>query len=178
MTNTLTLYQLTAEMADLEAALIENGGELTPEMEAAWTETSEALTKKADGYGTLLNKFDAASKNIAAEIERLQALKKTADNSVKRIKAHLVAAMTDFDIQHLDGELHKFSLSTTTATETDDEVLLAPYQEKIDALQADLPAWLTLSPKISKTELKAAYKGKDVTPAGLRFVENKSLRIK
>ena len=49
-----TLYELTAAQSAIEYALYENGGELTPELEAQLAETREALPAKIDGYNHIL----------------------------------------------------------------------------------------------------------------------------
>jgi len=176
--NTLTLFQLSAEMAAIEAALIENGGELTPELETAMAETSEGLQRKADGYGILLAKFAAVSDACKAEIDRIQNIKKTADNSVKRIKGHLAETMRAFEMKHLDGETHKFTLTQSTGTVIDEDAVLRPYEEKIAKFQDTLPAWLTVKASISKTALKDAFKDSEVKPEGVDFVDNYTVRVR
>lgn len=171
-----TLYELTGQMAAIEEALEENGGELTPELEEVWQETAESLPKKVDGYNKVIANMTAYSKNIDAEIKRLQTLKKTADNSVKRVKEHLVDVMKQWGIVKLEGSYCKMTLTTSTATEVDEETVLAPYRSRLAKL--DLPDWITADLKVSKTALKDAFKDKDVTPAGVSFVENQSLRIR
>lgn len=180
MENNLTLYALTEQMAQIEAVLEENGGELTPEMDALWEETKESLCQKADNYNALLVKLGAYSDNIDAEIKRLQALKKTADNSVKRIKEHIKDTMEQFGLTAIEGGLCKMTLSTSTATEVNEEIVLAPYKPFIEALEKKLPAYISVEPKISKTGLKEAAKElpEGVSLAGVAFVKNKSLRIK
>lgn len=177
MESNLTLFNLSAEMAAIENALIESGGELTPEIEQALTTTSDALAKKADDYGAVINKFQSIADAADAEIKRLQAIKRTADNSAKNIKAHLASTMNYFDLKQLEGSTHKFTLVKTSATEVDEERLLQPHLAAIEALQARLPKWINLKATVSKTELKA-YKDADVKPDGVNFVENLSLRIR
>lgn len=171
-----TLYNLTAQMASIEDMLEETGGELTPEIESAWTETSESLTRKVDNYNSLIIKLGDYSDNLAKEIKRLQSLKKTADNSVKRIKEHVKDCMEAFGIEKLEGAYCKMSLSSSTSTEVDEETVLAPYLARVDRLM--LPAWITCDLKVSKTALKDAFKGQDVTPAGVSFQKNTTLRIR
>lgn len=178
MENKLTLFNLSAEMQAIEDALIENGGELTPELEDALTFTQDALTKKVDDYGAIILKFQALADACKAEIDRVNGIKKTAENSVKSIKERLVWTMEQFGATKLEGATHKFSLSKTTSTETDDEALLAPYTELVEALQARLPRWITLKATVSKTALKEDYKDNEVRPSGVTFVEKNSLRIK
>ena len=45
-----TLYELTAQMRQIEEQLDETGGELTPELEDLWNETGESLVAKVDNY--------------------------------------------------------------------------------------------------------------------------------
>lgn len=171
-----TLYQLTGQMAEIENALEENGGELTPELEALWEETAESLPMKVDGYNYVIKNLTAYSKNLDEEIKRLQALKKTADNSVKRVKDHVLAAMVENKIDKLEGEFCKISLSSSTSTEVDEDTVLQPYLSRLERLM--LPSWITADLKVSKTALKEAFKDSDVTPAGVTFVKNTTLRIR
>lgn len=171
-----TLYQLTEQMSALESLLEDNGGELTPDIEALWQETGESLTRKVDNYNALIIKLKNYSSNLDAEIKRLQGLKKTADNSLKNVKEHIKSVMEQFGIDKLEGAYCKISLASSTSTEVDEETVLAPYLSRIAKL--NLPEWITADLKVSKTALKDAFKDKDVTPAGVSFVKNKSLRIK
>ena len=163
-------------MADIELALDENGGEITPELERLWQETSESLTAKVDNYNGLINYLSDRSNNIAVRIKQLQALKKTADNSLKRVKEHVKDVMVANGITKLDGAYCKMSLSSSTSTEVDEETALAPYVSRLERLM--LPDWITAELKVNKTALKEAFKDKDVTPAGVSFVKNTTLRIR
>ena len=171
-----TLYQLTNQMAEIEAMLEETGGELTPELESLWEETSESLPQKVDGYNQVLRNLTAYATNLADEIKRLQGLKKTADNSAKRIKEHVLSCMEAFGLTRLEGNYCKMSLRSSTQTEVDEDSVLLPYLSRVEKL--GLPSWITCELKINKTALKEAFKGKDVTPGGVRFVERNNLIIK
>jgi hypothetical protein len=171
-----TLFTLSEQMSLIEQTLDENGGELTPELEGQWVETEESLKQKIDNYNSLVKLFDYRSENIAAEIKRLQALKKTTDNSKKRVVEHLKDVMEAFGLTKLEGKLCKVSLSSSTSTEVDEETVLQPYLSRIEMLH--LPEWISVDFKVSKTALKEAFKDKDITPAGVSFVKNTSLRFR
>lgn len=111
--NKLTLFQLSAEMVELENALTENGGELTPELEEAWTETEQGLVEKTDGYHAVIGRCEMYSDAIAGEIKRLQALKKTYDNTAKRIKEHMLSTMQMFGLKQLVGKYCKVTRAKT-----------------------------------------------------------------
>ena len=73
----LSLYDLTQEQLDIERALEDAGGELTPELEEALGNNAEALSHKIDSYCAIMCKNEYMNVSIHAEIMRLQALKKT-----------------------------------------------------------------------------------------------------
>lgn len=174
----MNLYQLTAEQARIEELLEQNGGEITPEIEEALTLTAEALPKKVDGYGVLIRQFAAAEAACDAEIKRLQALKKTAQNAQKGMKERILYAMQTFGFDRLNGETTKFSTRSSKAVEVDEAVLLDKYRDKLDAFSATLPEWLTIETKVSKTVIKDQFKSTGITPEGAQVVDNTSLIIR
>ena len=56
-----TLFQLTERASQIEEALYETGGEITPEIEALMTETAAELPAKVDNYNALIQKLTAMS---------------------------------------------------------------------------------------------------------------------
>lgn len=178
--NTLynTLYNLSAEMLELENELEENGGEMTEELSARYEETAVSLAKKVDGYDALIRKLDDRADNISAEIKRLQALKKTTENAVKSVKSHLLYNMQLFGIDKLEGTFCKVSRRKTQAIDINEELFLQPYKAKIEAFEQSLPAYLSADIKISKTALKDSFKGTDVLPMGAERMTNESITIK
>lgn len=175
---TRSLYQLSADMSAIEDALWENGGELTPELEQALTETEQSLAVKTDGYNSLIRKFASQADVIDAEIKRLTALKKTCQNAEKRLKNHICETMGEFGIDKLEGQYCKISRAKTTSIETNDELLLATCLPAIAALNESLPPYIRVEPKISKTAIKEYQKTEGILPAGAEVVENWSIRIR
>lgn len=176
--DTKTLFQLSAEFADIEDALWNNGGELTEELALRLQETELSLAKKADGYNALLRSFASQKEILKAEIDRLNKLKKVAENAEKRIKQHIVDTMGMFGIEKIEGDKCKMSRAKTTAVETDDEQLIAAYLQNVEELQKVLPSYITVELKVSKTAIKDMFKEQGILPAGAEFVENYSLRIR
>ena len=171
-----TLYELTGQMAAIEAALEETGGELTPELEELWAETAESLPGKIDNYNALIKNLEASSEAAKAEEKRLKALREFDDNKVRRIKNHVMDAMIQFGFQRLEGKLCKVFLSSSTSTEVDEDLLLQPYRYKVDTL--GLPDWVEVELKVRKSVLKDRFKDAEVTPAGVSFVKNQQIRFK
>lgn len=180
MENHNTLYALTEQMTAIEAMLEDNGGELTPELESMWDETRESLVQKVDNYNALVQKLDAYATNIKAEVKRLQALQKTADNSLKRIKDHIKDVMEANGISSLEGRFCKMTLTRSTATEVDEDEALAPYVEAIGEFAATLPDYIKVEASVSKTAVKEAVKDlpEGVSLPGVSLAHHTSLRIK
>ena len=101
----LSLYDLSQEQLDIERALEDAGGELTPELEEALGNNAEALSHKIDSYSAILRKNEYMNEAIDAEIKRLQALKKTNANKVKSLKSYIGYVMGTFGITKIDGNL-------------------------------------------------------------------------
>lgn len=173
-----TLYELTRQQADLEALLTENGGEMTEELEQMWNETAETLPAKVDSYNAVLRNMQAQSDACAAEIKRLQALKKEQDNGIKRLKQHVAFCMEQFGFDKLTGGVCKFSLRRTTAIDVNEELALSPFTDIIEGARLRLPHYVKLTIAIDKTAVKEAMKDTDAMPVGCQRVENTNLIIK
>ena len=176
--DTKTLFQLSADMAAIEDALWESGGELTEELALALQETKQTLANKADSYNHIIRSFASKADIIDAEIKRLTALKKTAENAEKRLKEHICEVMGMFGIEKIEGNLCKISRTRSSKVETNDDQLKAGYQKNLDELNAVLPPYLTAEFKVSKTAIKDMQKNDGVLPAGAEIVENYSIRIR
>mgnify|MGYP002513629922 CR=1 FL=1 len=176
--DTKTLFQLSADMAAIEDALWENGGELTEELALALQETEQSLSRKTDAYTALIRSFAANKEMIKAEIERYTKLKKTAENAEKRLKEHVCEIMGMFGIEKLEGEKSRITRARTTSIETNDDMLLASYMNLINELNDSLPPYIKVEAKISKTAIKEFQKEQGILPAGAEVVENYSLRIR
>jgi len=175
----MTLFELTAEFRAIEAALFENEGELTPELEEALTVNAQELEQKADNYGAFLQYLQSVSDACANEVKRVQKIKRTADNGAQRMKDNIKSCMECAGIPKIDGTTHKFSLRKSTAMDVDEEALIHPYAGEIEALSAKLPEYLSIEVKVSKTALKEASKvSGGILPEGAQIVENKSLIVK
>ena len=178
MNESRTLFQLTADMAALEAELYENGGELTPELELMLTDTQEALTAKADGYNMLLRKFKADEAVCDTEAKYWAGKKKVMQNSQKRIREHINDVMTFGGISKIEGERCKISRRETQSLEVNEEVVLSSLQPCIAAFIESLPEFVKVDVSISKTALKEWMEREQIMPEGVQYVTNSSITIR
>lgn len=172
-----TLIELTAEQQALENALIENGGELTPELEQELNENAALIASKVDGYHAVLRKFAMAEAALDEEIKRLTALKKTAVNAQKSIKGHLAYGMQVCGLDKLEGTYCKVSFRKSKAVDVDENAILAPYAAQIGALTDSLPNYITAEFKVAKTGVKAALEAGEQIE-GAAMVENYNIQIR
>ena len=73
-------------------------------------------------------------------------------------------------------------LTDRVAMDVNEDALLTGYRPLFDKLSKELPAWLTVEPKISKKTLQDTCRPAGVTienlPEGVTFENRKSLTIK
>lgn len=179
MKDNRSLFELTADMAALEDELYETGGELTPEMELALPQTSEALVTKVDNIGILIRKFDSSVDVIDAEMKRLTALKKTCVRASENLKGYVQHSMEENGHKKLEGNLTKFSLRKSDRTITDDDTILNPYRFALEEYRKTLPAFIILPDiKVSKSAIKDLIKNQGIEIPGAYIEEHQSLIMK
>ena len=88
-----TLYQLDEALLSVLNTLEQNGGELTPEMEAILSLDGKAFESKAAGYLHLIATFEADVEFCAKEAARITARKKTLEGNIARMKERLAHAV-------------------------------------------------------------------------------------
>ena len=174
------LTDILAQKSEIEMELIENGGELTPEIEERLDLTEANLHSKIDGYHAVMAGLEYGNAEIDAEIKRLQALKKTKTNAVKRLKEYLLFLMQQFNIKSIDGAMCKvFRKATPEAVTIDDEdAMIERYKREIEGADISLPDWVKVSVSIDKTALKAAMKNNDTIPAGVSLEKGETIQFK
>lgn len=176
---TRSLFQLTSEQREIEEILWENGGELTPELEERMNDNQEALVVKADNYSVLIRRFGSASDSIDKEIKRLTALKKTADNAVKRLKGNVENCMKVNKINILEGSMTRFSFKKNPPSVlVDEEKVLSPYQKNVQELIAILPSYIKVTTEVSRSAIMGLKKENKPIPAGAQIVQGESLQMK
>jgi len=162
----MNLFQITNEMQSIMNELIENGGELTPELESMLMITESQLKEKAVNYAMVIRSMDYETNVIDEEIKRLQALKKTRQNAIERLKSALTNAMQQCDMDAIETPTNKISFRKSQSLEILDETLV-PKQYKTQVITT----------KIDKNAIKQDIKN-GITVHGVELLTNKNLQIK
>ena len=142
----------------LERKLIENHGELTPEMEALISATGTDLMKKVDALAYFLDSMEAKAEFWKAKAQEFERYFKACSNSVARIKENVKFSMVMGNTNEIMGKDFRY--------------VLTPSNPSLRILNAnDLPEEFmeTVVQKIPKKELikRTIKEGKEVPGAVL-----------
>ena len=165
-----SLFQLTLEELSFIELMEENGGEVTDEILEDLAIRRDNFQHKAEAYTRFILKLESEADAAAAEIKRIQALKKAKDNTVARLKEHLLAAIMVFTeedakgIRRFETPLAKLSTRKSIAVEILDE----------EQIPADF--WV-IKKEVSKSTISTAIKDGATVP-GAQLRENLSLAIR
>jgi hypothetical protein len=164
------LWQLTQDELSFISLMEENGGELTDEIAEELAIRRDNFQHKAEAYAKFILKLESESDQAAAEIKRIQALKKAKENTVARLKETLLAALMVFTeedakgIRRYETPLAKLSTRKSQAVEVLDEQLIP----------ADF--WV-IKKEVSKSTISQAIKDGSEVP-GAQLKDNISLSIR
>jgi hypothetical protein len=90
----LPLYHIDAELADLEAAMIDAGGTFTDEIEERHDTLLRMRADKVHGYVAVVRRCEISAEAVDTEIDRLTARRNALQNTANRLKSRLLDAMT------------------------------------------------------------------------------------
>lgn len=163
----VSLYQIESEYQEIADELMENGGELTPELELSLAINKEQLQVKSAGYAFVIKDKDAEIEAIDKEIERLNKLKTVRENAKQRLKDAIKNAMVLYGVEKIESNTIRITLAKSAPSVLIEDEKLIPK-------------------KYTKTETKTSILKKEIAndlKAGLKvkgaslITDNKSLRI-
>jgi hypothetical protein len=144
------LADLNLMIANLEEVYLENGGEVTPETEAAEAQISSLRdflsTEGVDVLGRWLKAKEDEKKALKAEKDYISRKVASVDNTIDFIKGRLSDVMKAANIEKAKGDHgYSFTRSLSTTTSVDKEILSARYGKAVEAFKETLPAYITLT---------------------------------
>lgn len=163
----LSLYSIQTEYLQLANRIIEAGGEVDEELEAALAVNKENLQEKAVQYTLIIRDQENDVVALDKEINRLSVLKSSREKGNEKLKDIITKAMQLYGVEKIEGENFKLSFRKSTQLKITNEADIPKYFfEKI-------PATTKL---INKDVKDALTKGEVV--AGAELVEKKNLQIR
>lgn len=162
----ITIFQIEQNYNQLAEELIDNGGELTPELSEALQITEEQLQNKSVAYSFVIKQMDADIDTIDAEIKRLQAAKKQREKASEYLKERIKHAMELFSIEEIKTPLVKINFRKSETVEV----------ENVNHLP-DKYIVRKLTEQADKVKLKQAIKDGEIID-GVSIVEHRNLQIR
>ena len=148
----------------------ENGGEVTDEVMEDLAIRRDNFSHKAEAYAKFILKLESESDQAAAELKRIQAIKKAKDKTVERLRENLLAALMLFGLEDSKGvrryetPLAKLSTRKSVSVEILEEGNLPP-------------AFWLIKKEPWKSEISKAIKDGEYVP-GAQLKENIGLSIR
>jgi hypothetical protein len=116
-----SIYKIQNEFQLIIAEVINNEGEITPELETALTINKEQLQSKAVDYCYVIKQLDYDCEQIDNEVARLNKLKKVRANLTDRLKNTVSSAMQLSDVDKIETPLIKLSFRNSESVEITNE---------------------------------------------------------
>lgn len=161
------LYEIAEDLRQLAADIEDNGGELTPELEARFDSIGGEFQSKADHYCGLIRDYEAYAEALGSEISRMADRKRAAERTADTLRGKLLSAMESSGQPSVRG--HRFTASVALTAEsyhwTGDPDAIPPYLRRIKV-------------EFDKTAAKSAHKAGVSLPAEVDIRRSKTLRIK
>jgi len=161
-----SIYKIQNEFQLIIAEVINNDGEITPELETALTINKEQLQSKAVDYCYVIKQLDYDCEQIDNEIARLNKLKKVRSNLTDRLKNTVSSAMQLFEVEKIETPLIKLSFRNSESVEITNE-------QQLDACFIVTKTVTTPDKKAIKDAIKSG-----VFVEGATISYNRNLQIK
>lgn len=162
----MNIFNIQKEYQNLVNELIENGGELTPELEIALQITKDNFHSKSENYAYITKQFASENDIIDNEIKRLQQAKKAREKTIERLKSTIEYAMNTFEVDKIETPLIKISFRKSESVEVED-VNNLPALYKV----------VKVSETADKLKIKDAIKS-GILIEGCTIKTNRNLQIK
>ena len=162
----MNIFNIQSEYQQLVNQLIENGGELTPELELALQINKDNFHSKSENYAYITKQFDGEMDIIDNEIKRLQQAKKSREKTIQRLKDTIELAMLTFDIDKIETPLIKISFRKSESVEV----------ENVNELPNEFKV-IKLTESADKLKIKDALKS-GMFISGCSIKTNRNLQIK
>lgn len=163
----LSLYSIQNEYLQLANRIIEAGGEVDEELEAALAVNKENLQEKAVQYTLIIKDQENDVAALDKEITRLTALKSSREKGNEKLKDIITKAMTLYGVSEIRGENFKLSFRKSTQLKiTNQDEVPKYFFEKIPA-----------TTKLINADVKKALTNGELVP-GAELVEKQNLQIK
>ena len=128
----MNIFEISKEIESVFEELEENGGELTDELEEKLSISQDEFHSKVNAYLSVIRNTESDIECCDKEIKRLQAVKKTKQNSIERLKRILIWAIDKFgDVNKSGNKYIDLGTSKVTIKSANKVVVNDEYAENI-----------------------------------------------
>lgn len=108
-----TLPEIMAQATAITQALIEAGGELSPELEKRLELNKQELAQKVDAYIFIDDRFQAEAKFFAERAKAYQKIARSFERLSDVLRERVKQVMVETDTKEIRGDEYRFVLSPT-----------------------------------------------------------------
>ena len=162
----MNIFKIQAEYQQIVNELIDNGGQLTTDLELALQITNDNFHSKSENYAFITRQFNAEINIINEEVKRLEQSRKVREKAINRLKTNIEMAMITFEVDKIETPLIKISFRKSESVEVED----------INTLPA-LYKVVKVSESADKLKIKDAIKS-GILIEGCSIKTNRNLQIK
>jgi len=120
----MSLVEIMRSFASIAEALAENGGELTPDMEADLAQLDLKTAGKIDAYHFLMKRMEAEAEFWEEEAARRKQIANGCYALAERLKKGVLFAMQSLNVSEIQGNAVRAKLTTTKGRLVIDEAAL------------------------------------------------------
>lgn len=166
-----SLNDILSNYQSLELELIENGGELTEDLEKKICINSDELSDKMDGYEKFIRYLKNQSEYLQKMEQHYNKRRRVIENSIKRCKNSMINALKLTGKEKLKTNEFNFSISVSKRWKINESNL----DDKLKLLLVSKGlAEQSFKPMLA--EIKNEYKNKDL-PEWIEIIENDYIRV-
>ena len=166
-----SLNDILSNYQSLELELIENGGELTEDLEKKICINSDELSDKMDGYEKFIRYLKNQSEYLQKMEQHYNKRRRVIENSIKRCKNSMINALKLTGKEKLKTNEFNFSISVSKRWKINESNL----DDKLKLLLVS-KGLAEQSFKPMLTEIKNEYKNKEL-PEWIEIIENDYIRV-
>ncbi len=167
-----TLNDIIMEFVEIEQILIENGGELTNEVEDRLDQNAFDLDTKLDRYEGFIRYLKGQAEYLKKQEQYFNSKRKTAENTIIKMRERIMFAMIAVGKEKVKTMSHSFSTRETESWSIN-EVEFKP-EDKLKLQELGFMS----EPKPLISELKKHYKDNEVLPSYINVTKKKGLTVR
>jgi Siphovirus Gp157 len=146
------LYDIPQEIEQFEQQLIENGGELTPELEQAWSAFVQSGKDKLEAAAFVLNRLKHDAETCRTEVRRLEKRALSTETNRKRL-----SELTLYALKALGGKIKTSLISMWTGRTAKQISVEVKAGADLAAVAATHPELVRVSYAANLEAVKKAY---------------------